>query len=134
VARRILIVDDDADSVEVLGGLLTDAGYDVAAAPDGVAALVALYWSPRPDLILLDLWMPIVPGGDVLDQLRGDPILSTIPVVVLTAAPVPSPIRCAATAVLQKPFDLSGFLSLIEQLANGGAGEGAQKLPPGTWN
>jgi CheY-like chemotaxis protein len=116
MSRRVLVVDDDADTVEVLAELLEDAGYEVAVATDGIEALVALYWSPRPDAVLLDLWMPVVPGGDVLEQLRRDATFADVPVVLLTAAPVPDSLRCAANATLSKPFDLSTLLALLEQL------------------
>ena len=81
---KILIIDDEAAVRKVVGALLRQAGHDVTDAEYGLSGL-AMAQSKKPDLILLDLMMPVVDGFDVLRRLREDPIANRIPVIILTA-------------------------------------------------
>lgn len=81
----ILIADDRASSRELLRTVLEREGYRVLEAGDGVQAL-ALARTGSPDLILLDLQMPILDGFGVLSELRGDPRFAAVPVLALTAS------------------------------------------------
>jgi CheY-like chemotaxis protein len=80
----ILVVDDDADFLHALASILLDEGYHVITAAHGEAALSYLRSSPQPDLILLNLVMPVMNGWTFLDELRQDPESSGIPVVLLS--------------------------------------------------
>ncbi len=80
----ILIVDDNEDNRELLQLLLAGAGYQVSEAGDGVACLGAARLEP-PDLILLDLSMPLMDGWAVLQELKGDPLTRDIPCIAVTA-------------------------------------------------
>lgn len=80
---KILLIEDDPALVKALGEFLSLAGYEVASALDGEAGL-ALARTERPDLILLDLILPRLPGIEVLKELRKDPELAAVPVIVLT--------------------------------------------------
>ncbi len=80
---RLLVADDNADMRQYLARLLTER-YDVQMAPDGRAALVAARKAP-PDLILSDIMMPYLDGVDLLREIRSDPALKTIPVILLSA-------------------------------------------------
>jgi two-component system, OmpR family, phosphate regulon response regulator PhoB len=82
--ERILLVDDEADIVELLEYNLRQAGYTVVTARDGASALAEIR-RQRPDLILLDLMLPDIAGTEVCRRLRRDAATSTIPVVMLTA-------------------------------------------------
>jgi CheY-like chemotaxis protein len=82
----VLLVDDDVDGREPLGRLLEHAGYEVACAKDGQAALQAIM-SRTPDVIVLDLFMPAMDGVKFLEVLRSYLRLQTLRVVVLTAFP-----------------------------------------------
>src|SRR5437899_9912554 len=62
----VLVVDDEAPVLEVLRGFLTKAGYDVLAASNGAAGLELVHAGPSPDLIVLDLMMPVMTGFEVL--------------------------------------------------------------------
>ena len=80
---RVLVVEDDPSVRGLLHTLLTAEGYDVSTASDGLAGLVKAAQT-LPDLILLDLMMPDLGGVRVLEELRDDPELADIPVIVVT--------------------------------------------------
>jgi CheY-like chemotaxis protein len=82
----ILIVEDDQDVRDALSETLVDAGYAVSTAVNGALALRALRASNElPRLVLLDLMMPVMDGERFLQEMRKDPRLSVLPVVLLTA-------------------------------------------------
>jgi CheY-like chemotaxis protein len=82
--KRLLIVDDDPNVIDIVRQQLPENGYELAAAADGVAALETLA-RHRPDVILLDLMMPRLDGFGLIEQLRQRPDYASIPIVVLTA-------------------------------------------------
>lgn len=81
---KILLVDDEADALEVLGFKLKEAGYDPIFAKDGTRAL-ALARDDRPALIVLDLMLPEIDGLEVCKILRRDSATASIPIIMLTA-------------------------------------------------
>ena len=83
--KRILIVEDNATSRELLRTVLEKQGYSILEARDGEEALQQLKQS-KPDLVLLDIQIPIRNGYDVLKAIRGDESLARLPVVALTAS------------------------------------------------
>jgi diguanylate cyclase (GGDEF)-like protein len=83
-SRRILIVDDHADNVQVLRARLEARGYLVDSAGDGEEALKKIYASP-PDLVLLDVMMPKIDGLEVARRMKSDRSLPFIPVIMQTA-------------------------------------------------
>jgi signal transduction histidine kinase/CheY-like chemotaxis protein len=102
---RLLLVDDDPEVADMVGQLLEDHPFHLQVAHDGLEALEFIKRRP-PDVILLDLLMPRLDGFQVLAQLRDDPALSAIPVLVLTAkslsAKEANDLRQSAAQVLQK--------------------------------
>lgn len=114
--RRVLLVEDDRDLRELLSLALEWEGYVVSPAANGVEALVQLQFASAPDVILLNLVLPIMGGRDVLEAVRRDPRLAPIPVVLLTGAPVPVEVGRAADAVLAKPFDLAQLSGTIHHV------------------
>jgi CheY-like chemotaxis protein len=86
--RRVLVVDDNRPSRELIVDILRPLGLEVAEAQDGAAALAAAR-DMRPDLVLLDLAMPGMDGFAVLNELRRDPGCATTPVVAVTANAMP---------------------------------------------
>ena len=103
----ILIADDDPILVEILKFRLEGAGHVVTVARDGEQAL-AMAREERPDLIVLDSMMPIVAGPEVLAELKSDPELNNVPVVMLTArdgeADIVAGLKGGAAEYLTKPF------------------------------
>src|SRR5690606_32095531 len=85
-ARCVLVVDDDRELRETVRDILEGEGFTTATAADGEEALAYLRAAAAPDLILLDLSMPIMDGVTFREEQRKDPSLATIPVVVFSAA------------------------------------------------
>ena len=84
MTERILVVDDEADLLELVEYNLKEAGYSVTAVKDGASALAEVR-RQRPDLIVLDLMLPDIPGTEVCKRLRRDPETESIPIMMLTA-------------------------------------------------
>ncbi|HUK53617.1 MAG TPA: response regulator [Candidatus Binatia bacterium] len=82
--RRVLIVEDDKDIVELVRYNLEKEGYQTAVAADGLTALSTLRRTP-PDLVLLDLMLPKLPGLEVCREIRRDQTLNRLPILMLTA-------------------------------------------------
>jgi CheY-like chemotaxis protein len=110
----VLVVDDERAIRDFLGDVLTGEGYDVSTASDGHAALTQLATAP-PDLVLLDIMMPVLDGREVLRRMRADPRLSRVAVLVMSAAADPGPL-VGVDRFLPKPFDLDRLLSAIGEL------------------
>lgn len=109
---RVLVVEDDPGLRTFTRQWLEDAGYQARAAPNGAEALGALAWGP--DLILLDLAMPVMDGWEFLERLTalgasgggGSHKTATPPVIVLSGAPRrAAALPRGAAAMLEKPFD-----------------------------
>lgn len=121
---RILIVDDEPDIRGVMAAMLESHGYQVFTAANGLdATRTLLRW--RPDVILLDMMMPVMNGWEFLNQLRrrGQP---APPVIVTTAAADLDPPRDAA-AVLVKPVSTTALLAILHNLEHGTFERGAVK-------
>ena len=81
--QKILIAEDDAISLMFIKSLLEDRGYEVVTSPDGEDALMALR-REQPDLFVTDIVMPFKSGIEILRVMRRDPVLSRIPVLVVS--------------------------------------------------
>jgi DNA-binding response OmpR family regulator len=112
----ILVVDDEPDVVELIRRSLDDEGFDVLYAYDGLSAL-DLAEREQPDLILLDLMMPMMSGYEVAEQLKDNPLTAAVPVVCLTSADSLTARARAreagAVGLIMKPFAPS---ELVQQL------------------
>lgn len=84
MADKILFIDDDIDTLKLVGLMLERQGYEIAVASDGLSGL-AKAASEQPDLILLDVMMPDLDGFEVTRRLRADPSLAHIPIIMFTA-------------------------------------------------
>ena len=116
--RRVLIVDDEDAICSVLSEILEDEGYHVQAATDDEALSIAA-GEPHPDLVLLDIMMPVMDGPEIRRRLLQDPRTAEIPVVVMTAAGDAArwATQLGAAGSLQKPFDLLHLVELVDRLA-----------------
>src|SRR4051794_36912392 len=134
---HVLIVEDERLIRACLAEGLEDAGYEVDTAPNGAEALARIVADP-PDAVLLDLLMPVMDGLEFLNQRSAQPLLASLPVVVLSAAGVPA-LRDAtalrATAVLSKPIDLDVLSAVLEHVlrdSSRGPARPGEALPDGT--
>jgi signal transduction histidine kinase len=114
-SRSILIVEDDTDIRETLSGLLRGEGYDVGTCANGREALDRLRAGPEPDVILLDLMMPVMDGWQFRVQQKSDPRLASIPVLAISADATPKAAAIDADAYLKKPVDYDTLLATIER-------------------
>jgi DNA-binding response OmpR family regulator len=114
----ILIVDDDPDMLQALQIRLKASGYDVHCAEDGMGAISEAR-KHAPDLIVLDLGIPAGDGFVVLETLKKNIDLSSIPVIVLSGrdrrANEERVLNAGAKAFLQKPVESNVFLAVIRQ-------------------
>ncbi|MDE2490821.1 MAG: YbgC/FadM family acyl-CoA thioesterase [Elusimicrobia bacterium] len=119
MARTILVVDDDATLVAPLKDGLESAGYRVAVAFDAAQGLVLAH-ETRPDLIILDYYMPGGDGGSIYERLRAAPDTRETPVVFstgLTLEELRGKVKGGArTFFLKKPVGFTGLLSVVNQV------------------
>jgi len=110
----ILVVDDDGPIIILMRSLLKEFGFEPVTAMNGTEAIAAAR-ARRPDLILLDKNMPGMDGTEVIQQLRADPGLDRVPILILSGEPVgPNELqRLGANGAVQKPFDV---VALVEQI------------------
>src|SRR5438128_3360011 len=115
--RKILIIDDEEGFRDGVADLLGMEGYDVTVARDAVEAVRVLP-EFRPDVILLDLRMPLLDGEGFLRGISGLPIESQVPVVLISAKEDLPAIasRTGAAGYLHKPFEAPQLLSLLEKV------------------
>lgn len=121
---EILLVEDSPADVRLTVEALDQARvrHKLHVAEDGEAALAYLRdpLLPRPDLVLLDLNLPGLDGAEVLTEIKTDPALGSIPVVVLTATDSPDQIAAAyrsrANCCVVKPIDLHQFIHVVQQV------------------
>lgn len=116
--RTVLLVDDDRDQAEALQGALTDEGYNVRMASDGAAGLRAVQQSP-PDMVLMDVNMPVLDGTSAAQQMRQDPIGCHVPIIFVSGCPDLVP-RIRDLAIedmdfLQKPYSIEQLLFRMQR-------------------
>ena len=117
---KILYVEDNDDNVYMLKNRLTRAGYTVVVANDGTQG-VAMATSERPDVILMDLTLPDIDGGEATRRIKADPTTKAIPIIALTANAMAGDRENALAAGCDdfdtKPVELQRLLDKIKALA-----------------
>jgi CheY-like chemotaxis protein len=112
----VLVIDDDSGIRDSLAACLEAEGYRVATATNGAAGLEQLQ-AARPDVVIVDLVMPVMSGDQFISRLRQDPTTAGLRVVLMTGAcgrpgaPLPT-----ADATLPKPFELDELLAVVRRL------------------
>jgi len=117
--QTVMVVEDDPDCREVIGLALEYDGYVVVPVTNGLEALRYLEANPPPDLILLDLMLPVMDGWQFLNEQRARPALTQIPVVLLSGE-LDLAARARELAVagyFRKPVDLDGLLATVRTYA-----------------
>ena len=117
---KILYVEDNEDNIFMLKNRLTRAGHTVVVATDGAQG-VAMALSERPDVILMDLSLPVLDGWQATRQIKADPATRHIPVIALTANAMAGDREKALSVGCDdydtKPVELPRLLGKIKQLA-----------------
>jgi CheY-like chemotaxis protein len=125
--RRILLVEDNELNRDMLSRRLTSRGYEVVLAVDGQSG-VEMAASEQPDLILMDMSLPVLDGWEATRRLKGAPETRRIPVIALTAHAMSSDRDKALDAGCDdydtKPIDLARLLGKMEALLIAGAPSG----------
>jgi signal transduction histidine kinase len=114
--RRLLLVDDDVDLRESLSEMLRADGYEIVVAGDGSEGLASLRRGPPPDLILLDLVMPVKDGWQFRIEQKQDPSIAMIPVLAMSADDTPQAAAIDADQYIKKPFHYSELSSAIQRI------------------
>lgn len=117
--RRVLIVDDDVHVRTMLGMYFGDSGWDTSEASDGQMGYESAVTSP-PDIILLDIDMPVMTGPEALALLRTNEKTKAVPIVMVTARgtldDVDNCISRGANDYVNKPFDFSRLKTKVDKL------------------
>lgn len=120
--RRILVVDDDEETVELIKMILETKDYELIPAYDGEEALAKAH-AEKPDLIILDVLLPKVNGFRVCRILKGEPEYKSIPILILTGVTEESmrndeywEKRSGADDYITKPFEIRDLLERVDRL------------------
>jgi signal transduction histidine kinase len=111
-----LLVEDDLSIRTTLGDLLVEEGLSVTATPNGRDALAELRAAPIPDVILLDLMMPVMDGWEFRVEQRADPMLAGIPLIAMSADMSAKARAIAADRYIRKPIDFPELLTEIRNV------------------
>lgn len=107
----VLVAEDEREAADLIADILSREGFEVLLASDGAQALEVARELPRPDLVLLDLELPVMDGRAFLDAMHSDPTLSGIPVIVVSGADDAATVR--ATDNVRKTRLLEGLSRVI---------------------
>ena len=116
--KRILVVEDQEDNRRILHDLLTGAGFDLIEAENGKDAVAAAQTS-RPDLILMDIQLPLLDGYEATRRIKADPDLKSIPIIVVTSYALSGDEKKArlagCDAYVAKPFSPRQLLAKVKE-------------------
>jgi DNA-binding response OmpR family regulator len=115
--KRVLVCDDDKDILEMLEIALEVNGFDVISENDS-SRIFRTINSTNPDALLLDLWMPVLSGDEIVKMLRKDPSKNKIPVVVISASQDGKEValKAGANQYLDKPFDIDKLIMCLHEV------------------
>src|SRR5436309_1190596 len=117
--KRILIIEDDRDIIELVRYNLVNEGFQVTAASDGTAGLASVKKSP-PDILLLDLMLPRISGLEICKEIRRDSALNRLPILMLTARGEEADrvvgLEMGADDYVTKPFSPRELLARVKAL------------------
>jgi two-component system, OmpR family, phosphate regulon response regulator PhoB len=116
----IVVAEDEFLLAELLADFLEDAGYEVALAPHGAAALKLLE-ERKPDLLISDYMMPLMTGAELAEAVRKHPVLNSIPILLVSGAQAHlARLRPDLfDVVLRKPYTPQQLIKVVEGLLNG---------------
>jgi DNA-binding response OmpR family regulator len=116
--KTVLIIEDEEDAAELFAEMMRISGFRVLKTSKSAPA-ISMMNEDKPDIVLLDIMMPEVSGLDILRQMRRDPNLASIPVIVVTAKSMPADIKngmeAGASTYLTKPVGFQELKEAVEQ-------------------
>jgi CheY-like chemotaxis protein len=117
--KKVLICDDDEGILDMLALILEDAGFNTVSEINSLN-VNKLIEKEQPDLLLLDLWMPVLSGDQVLKMIKNNPETSNLPVIIISASIEGAKIAAEAGAnnFIAKPFDVDELINKVHQLLN----------------
>ncbi len=122
--KTVLIVEDEEDAAELFAEMMRVSGFRVLKTSSSAPA-ISIMNAEKPDVVILDIMMPEVSGLDILRQMRVDPGLSSIPVVVVSAKSMPADIKngmeAGASTYLTKPVGFFDLKEAVERALSGKA-------------
>jgi two-component system cell cycle response regulator DivK len=117
MSKRILVVEDQADNRRILRDMLGNAGYELIEAESGEEALMAVE-TQRPDLILMDIQLPVMDGYEATRRIRSKPELKSIPIIAVTsyalAGDEAKALAIGCNAYIAKPFSPRALLAKVQ--------------------
>ena len=124
-SRTVLIIEDEEDAAELFAEMMRVSGFRVLKISNSAPALATLA-AEKPDVLILDIMMPEISGLDILRQMRRDPELANIPVVVVSAKSMPADIKngmeAGASTYLTKPVGFTDLKEAVERALRNRAG------------
>jgi two-component system cell cycle response regulator DivK len=118
MSKRILVVEDQPDNRQIIRDMLADGGYEITEAENGEAALAAIA-KQRPDLILMDIQLPVMDGYTATRHIKTDPDLRSIPIIAVTSYALSGEEKKAREAgcddYVPKPYSPRQLLAKIRQ-------------------
>lgn len=116
--KRILICEDDEEIVELTKIILSDCGYDITVLRMCTNDIVSRVRDIKPDLVLMDLWLPEIGGEKAIELLKADPITRDIPIIVFSACNQAEIIakKLNAEGCIPKPFTIEFFEDKVNEL------------------
>ena len=118
MSKRILVIEDQADNRQILRDLLTSADFEVIEAADGEEGVAAAA-AQRPDLILMDIQLPLLDGYEATRRIKADPALRAIPIIVITSYALSGDDEKARAAgcdaYFSKPFSPRQLLAKVRE-------------------
>lgn len=114
--KSILICDDDEGILDVTSMVLASYGYKVAPVLNSLEVVEKVNVE-KPDMVILDLWMPGINGEQVAETLKNDPTTKDIPILIISASRDGRQIaeRCGANDFIEKPFDIKTLINGVKQ-------------------
>src|SRR5215475_6244149 len=116
MSKCILVVEDQADNRRILRDMLSNAGYELVEAESGEEAVMAVE-TQRPDLILMDIQLPVMDGYEATRRIRSKPELKSVPIIAVTsyalAGDEAKALACGCNAYVTKPYSPRALLAKV---------------------
>jgi len=118
MSKRILVVEDQEDNRRILRDMLGNAGYELIEAESGEEAVIAVE-AQRPDLILMDIQLPIMDGYEAARRIKSNPEMKAVPIIAVTsyalAGDEAKALAAGCTAYITKPYSPRALLAKVRE-------------------